>query len=282
MNYAFINDNSQFSVYNKLGTPKNNKDFFYKRGNFLPFNNIAEGKFSTNTNLYDKNGKELSKDAARYNEPLYLVENPNYYFGMYMSTGFKMTKDLKYNDKDMIFEFNGDDDLWIFIDDVLVLDIGGIHDAHTGSINFTTGEIIEDTSSQNVERTNKTTLRKRFIEANNGTEDDTIKAIFGDTDTFLGKSGHVLKMFYMERGQGASNCLLKFNLPTVAEDKIDNIVIEDPTGGKGYAEITDEISPLDDSPKTADSSQIALSLIILVSSLSVMSFVAIRRIKRTM
>lgn len=65
-----------------------------------------------------------------------------------MGASFLQPKDGKVASKQvsgqkdpMIYEFNGDDDLWIYIDDVLVLDIGGVHDAHSGSINFNTGEV---------------------------------------------------------------------------------------------------------------------------------------------
>ena len=60
---------------------------------------------------------------------------------MTMGINFNVPADGKVNGKDMVFEFKGDDDVWVYIDDVLVLDIGGTHGAQSGTINFATGEI---------------------------------------------------------------------------------------------------------------------------------------------
>lgn len=128
-NYAYLGSTSNFKVYNQIGTPDNDGAYFYRRGNFMPYNRIAEGRFSSNTNLYDENGKELIKDIdLRYNEKLYKTQGENNYkFGMYMDAVFVQPKGgiVTKTKEPMRYEFNGDDDLWIYIDNVLALDIGG-------------------------------------------------------------------------------------------------------------------------------------------------------------
>lgn len=64
----------------------------------------------------------------------------------------------------MIYEFNGDDDLWVFIDNVLVLDIGGVHDAHSGSINFSTGDVVWYNCKKNEEPVKYSTTLKAIFQ----------------------------------------------------------------------------------------------------------------------
>nr|WP_296156950.1 SpaA isopeptide-forming pilin-related protein [uncultured Blautia sp.] len=123
--------------------------------------------------------------------------NNGYAFGMTVSFDFMQPKDGQINGKNMVFEFSGDDDVWVFIDGKLVLDLGGVHNMATGSINFATGEVKVNTKSS-------TTLNNIFG-----------KSRFGDY------SSHTLNFFYLERGRGESNCSLKFNLPPMPTNSIE-------------------------------------------------------------
>lgn len=271
-NYAYWNQNGStdkneakpFTVYNQLGTPYYNganlDQFFYQRGNFMPYNPIIDWEpyygtgippqsvfaWSNNCNLYDENGDALKPDAPRYNERLYATQaaldrnqwydpsglgmygdtsGNDYYFGMVTTANFFQQKDGKYNGKDMVYKFNGDDDMWVFIDGVLVLDLGGTHDAQSGEINFSTGEVTwtdwardKDNRKKQDSSQWKTTIRQQFNAANSENEVEWNNN--GDGDTFADYTGHEIKIFYMERGAGASNCKMQFNLPTLPKDSI--------------------------------------------------------------
>lgn len=228
-NYAYLGSDSNFKVYNQIGTPNNDKNYFYQRGNFMPYNDIKDGKFSSNFNLFDENGKSLKTGDPGYNKKLYKTQGDNnYQFGMYMDTNFVQPKGgiVSKSKEAMRYEFNGDDDLWIYIDDILVLDIGGVHDAHSGYIDFSTGEIgTYDSEMGHEPKLFTTTIKEQFQKAGyfpDGTKwNDEKVAKYFDDDTFIDYSPHYLKMFYMERGSGASNLHMKFNLEAVPEGQIE-------------------------------------------------------------
>lgn len=221
-NYAYLESNGNFTVYDALGTPSEENLYFYQRGNFMPYNRISSNNKSVNKQWYDEDGNPLYQNHDPNATTLYKTNGTNnYYFGMYMSANFLQPKDGKVKapgngtTNDMIYEFNGDDDLWVYIDDVLVLDIGGVHEAHSGYINFSTGEVgWYDCKKGGTPVLAKTTIKALFEEAGVSTNDF-------DGDTFSDYSKHSFKMFYMERGAGASNLHMKFNLQVVPEGSVE-------------------------------------------------------------
>lgn len=219
-NYAHLEDNGNFTVYDALGTPSNENVLLYQRGNFMPYNSISASDVSTNKNLYDESGNKLSDTDSAYGKTLYKTQGPNdYYFGMYVEADFIQPSNGKLtNGSDMSYEFNGDDDLWVYVDGVLMLDIGGIHHAHSGSINFATGAITYDSGLG-------TTIKEQFRTAGvfpDGSPWDNSKVSeFFNGNTLKNFTSHNFKMFYMERGAGASNLKMKFNLEVVPEGTIE-------------------------------------------------------------
>lgn len=257
-NYAYLNQNQnkelkEFTVYNQIGTPvKDNSSFYFKRGNFLPYSAIQDGVYADYGNLYNENGGDLDPNDPRYNEVLYLADedqetSDKFYFGMYLEADFAQLKDGQVKNKttnqlsDMVYEFNGDDDLWVYIDDVLVLDIGGEHDAHSGTINFASGAVHIELGGNNVQ---DTTIKDLFWEARrfpdgslwNNWNDSKVEQFF-DGNTFSDYTNHTMKMFYMERGAGASNLHMKFNLEVIP---------------KGEVQVRKELAPESDPVKFGD------------------------------
>lgn len=212
-----------FTVYNFLTTIINDSGFWAHRGNFLPYNTFNNHNAATGrTNEYDSQGNKLSETDPMYGKTLYLPDQNyvDYWFGMELDAAFAQPKNgLDDSNKNMTFEFTGDDDMWVYIDGVLVLDIGGCHDARSGSIDFATGEV-------KVQGVADTTLYKMFAAAGK-----TAAVKWNSTNTtFADYTTHTIKVFYMERGAGASNLRLKFNLQLVENYNADFTVEKTFTG----------------------------------------------------
>lgn len=218
----------------------------YEIGNGLvaKYNNLNH-LFTQNGSMYSYNSSENfatisgqsrnddgSLDFVIYNEanpagsvsdPLFLPLNEygtqksdddtNYHFGMTVSTDFMMPYEGQVDGQDMIFTFSGDDDVWVYIDDVLVLDLGGIHDSMSGSINFTTGQVQiwltanEDANGNVSSYITNTTIQNRFTAAGRN----------WDSSSY---STHTFDFFYLERGGSGSNCEIEFNLYTLQQNSL--------------------------------------------------------------
>lgn len=178
--YYGFNADSQYAAYDKTS----------KKFNLSPQNYCAN---QTDTPCFTPFGND--------------TKDNKYSFGMNLGADFYMPKDGKVNNQDMVFDFTGDDDVWVFIDGVLVLDLGGIHQALGGKINFATGKITYD-KTQRYGDPPATTITQAFTNA-------------GEAWDSTAYETHHLSFFYLERGDGGSNCKISFNLPVKPSKAID-------------------------------------------------------------
>lgn len=223
-NFAeYHEDTNSFTLYNTWGVTAGGSS---PNGQFFPFNSMKE--------VADLKSTDSSI---------------NHYFGMTLSTRFVQQHGgytTANRGKKTIFEFAGDDDVWIFIDDVLIVDLGGIHDRASVTIDFATGEVmINDGDDQS------TTLREAFENAgkepHGGWNDNN--------EIFRDNSYHTLTFFYLERGNTDSNLFLKYNLteiPATAIYKVDQYgeVVPNATfavyaANEDYQYVSDGVSPSD-------------------------------------
>lgn len=136
----------------------------------------------------------------------------------YMSETGKLTA-ADGTQKDITFNFSGDDDVWVYVDGVLVLDLGGAHKVSSGSINFSDMKVIYKAAvdtSDNISARGKGTADTFATNANYVTTVDLAKIFKANGAEFNNKNSskkHTLQMFYMERGSFDSNCSVSFNLP---------------------------------------------------------------------
>ena len=206
---------NQFELYNVvvrpeytvLDTVKENQD---RQSNFLPFNKVLRDNENEDYYvIYDDLQVASSVDGHKV-DAAYLNAKTDLWFGMSIEYDFFIPKDgvVGENKDNMIFEFHGDDDVFVYIDGVLVLDMGGTHEARDGSINFTTGAV----SYQTDNGTTTKYLADIFREAG--------KDVKLDGNTLADYTMHDLKFFYMERGGTYSYAGIKFNMPVLPENTL--------------------------------------------------------------
>lgn len=206
-NYAVYNyTTNSFNVYDKAGVYKDSVSSD-NLGQFFPFDSADK--------VFEEKNSQLS--------PLKITDGTNdqlnHHFGMSMTTEFVQPNGGKTADnKDMIFEFSGDD-VWVYIDGVLVGDLGGIHEKATLKINFATGEVKVghiDGANGTKKEIETTNIKAKFQAAGADTTNFT-------GDTFSNSTKHTLSFFYLERGAGASNMSLKFNLTTLPSSEVEKV-----------------------------------------------------------
>lgn len=199
---AYNQSRGRFYVYDYLERT-NDSPGNGSYSDFLPLNSPYANTNDNRVPTYTHNGQSGYVYDSRYdsdeNDPGNV--HTEYALGMAIEMDFYLSAKPGTQDEngvlanqsitgqDMVFEFSGDDDVWVLIDDELVLDIGGIHLVKGGTIDFSTGEVVVY-----------------------GTENDTVSS--QSSVTYLEPGQHKLTMFYLERGASMSNFKLRFNLTT--------------------------------------------------------------------
>ncbi|SDM03028.1 LPXTG-motif cell wall anchor domain-containing protein/fibro-slime domain-containing protein [Sarcina sp. DSM 11001] len=236
-NFASL-QGENFKVYKELGTYDSggNKSTL-KHGQFFPFNDLKPGVFAAvnGKNLYSaladfrtnhQNTGLLPDGTPRKYEQLYSIEygnkKANTFFGMELEASFTQTPN-GHDDwgHDIIFEFTGDDDFWLYVDGELVIDLGGMHSAVPGSVNFATGTVSVHGVNTTLREVFAGNYRKRNPEATDGEVNAFLAEYFDEGETvFKEYTQHTMKIFYMERGAGASNLHMRFNLASVRKGHV--------------------------------------------------------------
>ena len=230
---AYPNQSKYMRFYNNLQFP------FTKTTNDKGVSTYSFDS-AKNTVYYDYDNKKIVRkddlkihDASKDNSIGYFPfnstdpdqsakDNLNYGFGTQFTIPFTVTETGKNVDgSEMEFNFTGDDDVWVYIDGALVLDMGGAHNKAEGKINFAKQEATIRTGTSNAKLGNSLTVGGRTSAEPNGNttvkfENIMVKKSGSEPvtlDKYMKKSGtvHELKMYYMERGMWNSNMSISYS-----------------------------------------------------------------------
>lgn len=230
---AYTNQSKYMRFYNNLQFP------FTKTTNDKGVSTYSFDS-AKNTVYYDYDNKKIVRkddlkihDASKDNSIGYFPfnstdpdqsakDNLNYGFGTQFTIPFTVTETGKNVDgSEMEFNFTGDDDVWVYIDGALVLDMGGAHNKAEGKINFAKQEATIRTGTSNAKLGNSLTVGGRTPAEPNGNttvkfENIMVKKSGSEPvtlDKYMKKSGtvHELKMYYMERGMWNSNMSISYS-----------------------------------------------------------------------
>ena len=192
----------------------------------------STGSVSTKYGFFPFNENTTSKSAARY----------NYGYGAKLEIPFTLTstgtvEDKYKNEIPIRFYFSGDDDVWVFIDDQLVLDIGGDHARVSGVLEFDQRDNKKNTVTSYVSRVKNSKTDNYGAEDcdENKHETETSITYLGTTEKYyknasvsipnLSTGTHTLTVYYMERGMWESNMAVAFNFPDNNELQVQKQVV---------------------------------------------------------
>ena len=224
--FASLQEDGSFALYQELSTV-DDIGISLDHGQFLPFNDLTPGSFSTAhpINATDALNNELPDDDPRKGERLYGIPGnaANHYFGLEMEASFIYpSSGLDSYGQEITASFTADDDLWVYIDGMLILDLGGVHSAVPGEINFTTGRVTYRDADGNDYSVKLSKLfynryKAAHPEAKEKEIDAFVNAHFLENKNwqvvFKPDTVHTIRLFYFERGAGASNLHIKMNVP---------------------------------------------------------------------
>lgn len=185
-------------------------DKYFLQSNTNPVKGCTTTEQTKDGNYFPLNSSDQSGDASR--DQSGDASKLNYGFGQKFDLKFRLTSDGKVvnpdnNKKENIkFDFSGDDDVWVFIDGQLVLDIGGDHGVVTGKIDF----VEKKATVSKVKNASSNESQSNVEKFQENVETSFPNAL--DTEDYFTKE-HTLTMFYMERGLWESNMKITFNFP---------------------------------------------------------------------
>ncbi len=208
----YFNSDDNYAYYNT--SQGNNGDFVVYDSSFKNSHNDPKSPGIGFFPFNDYNDTQKSVQAGG---------GYNHHFGMTLSADFKIPNNtaLQYEGRDVIFEYSGDDDMWVFVDGILVLDVGGIHQPVAGVINFTTGLIMVQDESNGASAPLSTTELAAYADglftiSNMKWTNTTLATTFNNAGkTWDPTAEHHVDIFYLERGGVYSNLAMQFNLPIV-------------------------------------------------------------------
>lgn len=222
------NTNVASNVYEGLNFPFNESTFngitTYSYDSFTDKNRVIDGDFKVDTYSNATVGNDKGVGFFPFDNSDSTNNANKYGFGTEFDIDFYMSETGKLTDadgkgKDITFNFSGDDDVWVYVDGVLVLDLGGAHKVSSGSINFSTMKVIYKAAvdtSDNISARGKGTADTYATDKDYVKTVDLAKIFKANGAEFNNKNSskkHTLQMFYMERGSFDSNCSVSFNLP---------------------------------------------------------------------